>query len=245
VEGAVFVFAQLFGGVALAANERLLALPLRRHGVLVGLRDLDVVAEDAVVAHLERLDAGAFALPPFEVGQVPAGVARRVTERVEFLREAGSDDGGWRWIIADRRGDQRGGLAAEVEVGDETSTDRAPAFGDCFPERGERLQAAAEGDEVAWRRGSRCARGRRRDAGQRALEVTDPGKRFEGTAAADGGVRTARRVPFPAPRSASGRIGSKISRLRTVPGSRSMKRPGRSGAMRLTCPRTAGWFSAR
>ena len=44
---------------ALAAGDRLLALVVGWHRVQVGLRDLDVVAEDAVEADLERSDAGA------------------------------------------------------------------------------------------------------------------------------------------------------------------------------------------
>ena len=53
-------------GEALAARDRLLALVVSRHGVQVRLRDLDVVAEHAVEANLERADAGArpFAAPP-------------------------------------------------------------------------------------------------------------------------------------------------------------------------------------
>ena len=56
--------------------------PAPRH--CVRLRDLDVVAEDAVVADLQRLDARPLALPPLEVGQVLPRVARDRAQRVEF-----------------------------------------------------------------------------------------------------------------------------------------------------------------
>ena len=50
---------------ALATGDRLLAVVVGRHRVEVRLRDLDVVAEHAVVADLERADAGARALALF------------------------------------------------------------------------------------------------------------------------------------------------------------------------------------
>ena len=53
---------QLLGDVALVVGEGLLADVGIGHHVHEGLGDLDVVAEDLVVAHLEGLDAGALLL---------------------------------------------------------------------------------------------------------------------------------------------------------------------------------------
>src|SRR5688572_23765476 len=55
--------------VALRVRERLLADVIRRSLGQVRFRDLDVVAEDRVVADLERADAGTFALARFDLEQ--------------------------------------------------------------------------------------------------------------------------------------------------------------------------------
>ena len=67
-EHLLFVFLQRRRDEALAAGDRLLAVIVGRHGVQVRLRDLDVVAEHAVVADLQRRDAGARALALFHLG---------------------------------------------------------------------------------------------------------------------------------------------------------------------------------
>jgi hypothetical protein len=64
--------------VTLPVGERLPALVVSRYEVAVGVADLDVVAEDAVEADLERLDPGALALLPLDVrDRVPASIAQR------------------------------------------------------------------------------------------------------------------------------------------------------------------------
>src|SRR5262249_57066330 len=67
-EHLLFVFLQRRGDEALAAGNRLLAVVIRRNGVQVRLRDFDVVAEHAVVADLQRVDAGPRPLALFELG---------------------------------------------------------------------------------------------------------------------------------------------------------------------------------
>ena len=64
----LFVFLQRRRDEPLAAGDRLLAVIVGRDRVQIRLRDLDVVAEHAVVAHLQRVDAGARALALFELG---------------------------------------------------------------------------------------------------------------------------------------------------------------------------------
>ena len=63
----LFVLLQRRRDEALAAGDGLLAVIVRRHRVQVRFRDLDVVAEDAVVADLQRRDAGARALALFQL----------------------------------------------------------------------------------------------------------------------------------------------------------------------------------
>ena len=54
-----FVFLQRRRDEPLASGDGLLAVVVGRNGVQIRFRDLDVVAEDAVVAHLQRVDARA------------------------------------------------------------------------------------------------------------------------------------------------------------------------------------------
>ena len=72
------VFLEFGRGESFGVDERLLALVVGwRHGE-VRLCDLDVVAEDRVVPHLERTDAGALALALFDSGD---GLAARGRNR--------------------------------------------------------------------------------------------------------------------------------------------------------------------
>ena len=66
VRDARFVFLKLRGDVAFALRECLATDVLRWHLPSVGVADLNVVAEDLVVAYPERLDAGASTLHTFE-----------------------------------------------------------------------------------------------------------------------------------------------------------------------------------
>ena len=62
--------------VPLGAGQRLAPLVVGRDPLLVGVGDLEVVAEDLVVSHLERRNAGAIPLPLLQAGDVlPAAVA--------------------------------------------------------------------------------------------------------------------------------------------------------------------------
>jgi hypothetical protein len=59
--------------------------------VQVGLRDFDEVAEHGIVAHLQALDARAFLLRAFEVGEPGLVSARQRPEPVQFRVVAGAD----------------------------------------------------------------------------------------------------------------------------------------------------------
>ena len=62
VENLGLVLFQLRGDVALAVGEGLFAHVVVGHRLEVGLRDFNVVAEDPVVSHFKRMDAGALPL---------------------------------------------------------------------------------------------------------------------------------------------------------------------------------------
>ncbi len=69
--------------VALRAGERLLAGVVVGHAIALRVGNLDVVAEDAVVADPQRPDAGSLALRSLQRGQVGARAAPRSAETVE------------------------------------------------------------------------------------------------------------------------------------------------------------------
>lgn len=164
----------------------------------VRLRDFDVVAEDAVVGDLERLDAGAFALAGLEFGEEAADVAGDEAKGVELGREAGADDvagiDGGAGLVGDGLGDGGGDIGAVAELGDDGSDARVGGgvgggahacgrggLGDGEgADRGDAFEAAAEGDEFA---GCGLAGD---DAGDDALEVGHGGEVVEDLGAAEG-----------------------------------------------------------
>ena len=78
-EHLLLVFFQRRRREALAAGNRLLALVIRGRRVQVRLRDLDVVAEDAIETHLQRADAGPLALALLHLrDHLTAGAADRL-----------------------------------------------------------------------------------------------------------------------------------------------------------------------
>ena len=90
-EDLLFVLLERRRDEALAAGNRLLAVVVGRHRVQVRLRDLDVVAEDAVVADLERGDAGARALPLLHLGDHLLARRRDAPQVVELGVDAVAD----------------------------------------------------------------------------------------------------------------------------------------------------------
>ena len=74
--------------VALAGRERLLADVVGWDAGKLRVGDLQIVAEDLVVADPQRGDATALALLALQVGDPLAGIARRVEVRVQLLAVA-------------------------------------------------------------------------------------------------------------------------------------------------------------
>jgi hypothetical protein len=119
---------------------------------------LYVVAEDLVVAHLQRPDAGAAPLALLELGEVPPGIGRRRAELIQLAGEAGSDD----LTVAQGRGriisqgvlDQRHDIVAGPQLGEEPVEGLFPLQD--APQVGQQLQAVAERDQLPWRGDSRA-----------------------------------------------------------------------------------------
>ena len=66
----LFVFFQLLRDVSLGVRQGLLAHPLGRHLVAIGVTDFDVVTKDVVVADFETTDSRGFCLTLLHVKQV-------------------------------------------------------------------------------------------------------------------------------------------------------------------------------
>ena len=120
VEDQRLVFLQLRRDVALGVDQRLFADVVGRDERRVRLRDLDVVAENLVVADLQRFDARALPFDRLQVGDPGPGVARRQVDAVEFGREAGADDAGrgerGGRVVGDGGCEQRGNVGAGIET---------------------------------------------------------------------------------------------------------------------------------
>ena len=93
-EDALLVLLQLLGDVPLGVDECLLAYPLGGHLVLVGVADLDVVAEDVVVGYLERGYAGGLGLALLHLQEVVLAAVGYLAELVELVADAAGDDAG-------------------------------------------------------------------------------------------------------------------------------------------------------
>ena len=115
----VLVLLEFLCDVSLGLRERLLAYPVRRHLVAVGVAHLEVVAEDVVVAYLQALYAGLlyFALLHFE--QVALPLVGDVSQFVQFAVDAFHDDaaaGGEQWRVGPHfTGDAVAYVGTEVE----------------------------------------------------------------------------------------------------------------------------------
>ena len=111
------VVGELGGDVALGVGERLLAHVVGRHAVEVGARDLEVVAEDAVVADLERADAGALALAHLDLQDLALAALGEREQLVELGGEAAAHEAAVaplrRRIVGERVRDLGGDVAAQ------------------------------------------------------------------------------------------------------------------------------------
>ena len=100
----------------------------------VRLRHLDVVAEDAVVADLERCDAGAFSLGSLHVGNVLLGVSTDRSQLVEleiaafpYESPVPNQRG---WVIHKRRFDHVADLCHLIELSKQTPDERSLTLAD-------------------------------------------------------------------------------------------------------------------
>ena len=151
VQNQRLVFLELRREEALAADQRLLADVVRGHLRQVGVGDLDVVAEDPVVADLERLYARPLPFLGFQVGQVLPCVVGRRAQVVQFLRESLPDDIAFarpgRGFVDDCPGNQFDSSGTFTQA--RASASRRAALPQCFNQRRHYFQAAPQGHHLA------------------------------------------------------------------------------------------------
>ena len=91
-EHLLLILFQLGSDVSLGTHKRLLANPLGRHFVLVGIAHLDIVAKDIVVANPQRGDTRALALRELNLCYAVFAVEGNVAQLVEFDINARGND---------------------------------------------------------------------------------------------------------------------------------------------------------
>ena len=172
---AVLVLLELGRDEALAAGDRLLAHVVGRHQRQVRAADLDVVAEDAVEADLERGDPGARPLALLDRRDRLAPAPARVPQLVELRVDAVAHEA----ALAHERGrvgherplDVRGEVERRVELLEAAPHQRGQALAERLRGRGQGLERRAERHQVA-----RAGRAER-DPAEDAVEVLDARER--------------------------------------------------------------------
>ncbi|OQB00694.1 MAG: hypothetical protein BWY25_01691 [Chloroflexi bacterium ADurb.Bin222] len=173
IEHQAFVFFELRRDVALRVDQRLFADVIRRHGPGIGVRDLDVVAKDLIVAHLQGLDARARAFLALQGSDPLTGVPARQDDAIEFGGKAGADEAAAirlrRGVVYQRRRDERGHLRQGRQAFGQRrkARGRSPRLCHEGAQLRHRLQRGADADEVTRRRFPR------RDAIDHPLQVGD------------------------------------------------------------------------
>ncbi len=145
---------QLRRHVALGVGERLLADVVRRHLLEVGTGDLEVVAEYLVEADLQRVDAGALALPRLQAGDE---VHRAIAEGAQLVQlgiEARADDAAVgerrRRLFGDRGGDQLAQLGKRIEGPAEGAEQRGAPLLEARLQPGDVLEGCDDGQQFTW-----------------------------------------------------------------------------------------------
>jgi hypothetical protein len=122
----------------------------------VRLRDLDVVAEDLVVADLERADAGARALARLELGDPALAVVAKRAKLVDLGRVAGADEialpraRGRR--VDERAADEIRELRKRIHAIAKSREEPTAAIGQALLHRRAPRERLAKPDEIARRR---------------------------------------------------------------------------------------------
>jgi hypothetical protein len=169
VEHLALVIFQLGRGEALGVGQRLLALVIGGREMQVGARDFEVIAEDIVEAHLQRLDAGTLPFARFDLRDVLAAVQAEIAQFVEFGVETGADgapvsDGQGR-LVGNRFQDGVGDVGQFIETLVQGPQARGLLGIEATLQRGNLLDRAAQCQQIARAGRPEC------HLGQQALQI--------------------------------------------------------------------------
>ena len=156
VEHFALVILQFGSGEAFGVGQRLLALVIGGRQMLIRARDLDVVAEDVVEAHLEGGDARALALAGLDLGDVLLAVLAEIAEVVEFGMVSGANRAAIRQVerrfIGDRPEDEAADVGQLIEAIMQVAQARGLLGVEAAFERGDLFQGPARvrAGRVGW-----------------------------------------------------------------------------------------------
>ncbi len=163
------VFLQRRRDESLAARDRLLAMVVARDRMQVRLRDLDVVAEDAVVANLEGVDARPSALGLLHLGDDLFAGTADAAQLVEFAIHAVPGEAAiarqGRRLVVERRFDPVANVHEIVQLGEQRPDERRLQVRQHGPEPRDDGERVLQADEIA------RARGAESGAGDEPLEI--------------------------------------------------------------------------
>ena len=195
-ENLALVLLQLRRGKPLRVHQRLLALVVRRRQRQVRLRDLDVIAEDRVIAHLQRADSRPLPLAIFDGrNRLPPGGRNRsqlIQLRVHSRRNRAAIDQRQRRLGHQRLHNPRRHVVERVE----TCGDRAP------PRRRHRVQRRLQSRQPRQARGQRAHIARPGRIQRNAAPAAAPDRESRQTPAESLRASADRRAPRPPPHSA-------------------------------------------
>ena len=168
-------------GEALGADQSLLALVVGGHALEIRFRDLDVVAENIVVADLQRRDAGALALCRLQFCDHAARAGREAAQFVDLGAQASANhvavariDGR---LVGQRRCDLRDQCGHRRDSCGLLADKRALQRAHRLLERIRRAERVAEAQTITRRRAHRT------DSSRQPLEIADSLQRLRQRAA--------------------------------------------------------------
>ena len=92
-ENLLLIFLEFLGYISFRVNQRLLADPLRRHLVFIGIADLDIVSKYVIVCNFQGRYPRALRLPLLHFKEVVLSSAGDVAQAVQIGINPGADDG--------------------------------------------------------------------------------------------------------------------------------------------------------
>ncbi len=171
-EHLLFVLFELRRDIPFGILDGLFANVVVRDALLLGRRDLDVIAEDLVVADFQFGNAGAFDLPGLVLGNPLFSTGRQFAEVVQFGVKSGADDASLahrqRAFVDQGRGQALAQVLARIQVRFQVAQQPAGRRGQQQLDGRHATQRPPDETQIA-RTGPTG-----RDTGQQPLDIVDP-----------------------------------------------------------------------